>query len=88
MLCLAAMLLVCLEVKVIGGHECTMDRLVECDINPRLNITKSKHYYYLFILMCSNQPCSYTDVPEILNNIKWMECNKVCEHCQSLTGQG
>ena len=83
------LLLVRLEDKVTSVHECNpMNRLVDCEINPRLTITKSNHYYYLSILMCSNQPCSYTDVPEILNYIQWMECNRVCENRQSLTRQG
>ena len=87
--CLTAMLLVCLEVKVTGKHECNpMNPLVECGINPRLRLHKSKNYYCLTILVCSNHQCNYTDVPEILNNTQWMECKKVCKHCKSLRGQG
>ena len=65
-LCLAAMLLVCLVDKVNGlwhhRHECTTNRLVERDINPRFNITKGNDYYYLTILwLCSND--QWLDVP-------------------------
>ena len=93
-LCLAAMLLVCLEDKVIGsrGHKnectCTTNQLVECDINPRFSITKKNEHYYLtiWLRLCSNDQC--LDVPQIEEEIEWKDYNHICEHWQFLTGQG
>ena len=89
-LCLAAMLLVCLEEKVNGlghhKHKCTTNQLVECDINPRFNITKKNEHYYLIIWLCSNDQCP--DVPQIEEEIEWKDYNHICDHCWSLIGQG
>ena len=80
----AALLLICLDVKVTGKHHCTKNQLEHCDANPGINITKSEHYYYLKIIF--NNQCTY--MSEILDGIKWIDCNHICQDCRELKGQG
>ena len=90
-ICIAALLLVCLKVKVVDTmYKCSRNQLVDCDNNNRLNIAKSNHFYYLSIPMCSNEQCA-TNVPEIVDGIQWIHCNDICRYCNKLlmaVGQG
>ena len=65
-ICVAALLLVCLDVKVTGMYDCTKKQLEHCDANPGINITKSERSYYLEIIrIFFNNQCIY--MSEILD---------------------
>ena len=86
-LCITALLLnVCLEVKIIDGHFCTPNLLVDCETSSKLNITKSRNYYYMRLPVCSNDECD--DLLMILDGIQLIDCDSICEDCYRLTGQG
>ena len=83
-ICVTALLLVCLDVKVTGMHRCTKYQLEHCDANHGINITKNEHHYYLKIIF--NNQCTY--MSEVLDSIEWIDCNHICQDCEDLKGQG
>ena len=88
-ICIAALLLVCLKVKVVDTmYKCSKNqpRLVDCDNSTRLDITKNDDFYYLSIPMSSNDQCA-TDVPETVDGIQWIHCNDICKYCKMAVGQ-
>ena len=80
-LCLSVKLQIALQMK----HRCntTTSTLLDCNNNPRIQVTKPSRKYMYQLRLCNNNSNECLTV----SNNDWIKCDQVCKACKTILPQ-